>query len=328
MTAADGAWLKGAQACADSGLAPLNEASVRNAIGKYYDQIGEFAQAFRCFKRAKELVKTAARDYDRDAQTRLHDSLINAYSRDTLARAQPGSSDSALPILVVGMPRSGSSLVEQIVASHPVVSGAGEVEFWGYTLSRHATSLLHTPPDKPTRRKLAEAYLRVLTENSGSAARVVDKSLFNSEHLGIINSVFPNARVIYLRRDPIDTCLSCYFQDFPPALSFTLDLSDLAHFYREHRRLMDHWRGALPPGTLLDVPYEELIADQEGWTRRILEFLGLPWDDRCLNFHSTERSVLTASYWQVRQRVYKSSVGRWRNYERFIGPLLELRDLR
>ena len=133
--------------------------------------------------------------------------------------------------------------------------------------------------------------------------------------------------MIHVQRDPIDTCLSCYFQDFPPALNFTFDLADLAHYYRVRARMMEHWRSVLPPGTLLDVPYEELIADQEGWTRRILEFLGLPWDERCLSFHSTERSVLTASYWQVRQKVYNSSVGRWRHYKKFVGPLLDLSNL-
>ncbi len=303
MTAADSAWLKGAQASADSGLPPLNEASVRYAIARYFDQTGDFAQAFRSVQRAKELVRTAAVPYDRAGRTRFVDALIRTYGPDTLRGEKPGASDSNLPVLVLGMPRSGTSLVEQIVASHPAVTGAGEVEYWSPIVFKHANSLLREPPDEATRRKMAAGYLRALTANAGHAARVVDKSPFNSEHLGIIHSVFPKARVIYLRRDPIDTCLSCFFQDFPPLLNFTLDLSDLAHFYRNHHRLMEHWRSALPPGTLLDVPYEELIADQEGWTRKILEFLGLPWDDRCLNFHSNDRNVLTASYWQVRQKV-------------------------
>ena len=124
-----------------------------------------------------------------------------------------------------------------------------------------------------------------------------------------------------MRRDPVDTCLSCYFQQFSAALNFTMDLSDLAHYYRQHHRLMAHWRAVLPAGTMLDVPYEELVADQEAWTRRILDFLGLEWDQRCLNFHATQRTVATASAWQVRQKIYKSSLERWRNYEKFIGPL-------
>ena len=327
MESADGTWLKGAQASADSGLQPLNEASVRKAIGKYYDQVGEFAHAFKSFRHANELVKRAAVPYDREAQTLFCDTTIRTHTRDLLATTHPGASDSTLPILVLGMPRSGTSLVEQIVASHPGAGGAGEPAFWPNTLSKHANRLPSGQLDEALRRKLAAAYLRTLTEISGNSARVVDKSLFNVYYLGVVHSIFPKARVIHVQRDPIDTCLSCYFQDFPPNLNFTLDLSDLAHYYRQLHRLTQHWRSALPPGTLLDVPYEELIADQEGWTRRILDFLGLPWDERCLNFHSTERSVRTASYWQVRQKVYTSSIGRWRNYKKFIGPLLDLSNL-
>ena len=130
-----------------------------------------------------------------------------------------------------------------------------------------------------------------------------------------------------MQRDPIDTCLSCYFQNLPPSLNFTMDLSDLAHYYRDHRRLMAHWRAVLPPGILLDVPYAELVADQEGWTRKILEFLGLEWNERCLDFQNTERAVVTASFWQVRQEIYTYSVQRWRKYQKFIEPLRALEHL-
>jgi hypothetical protein len=132
--------------------------------------------------------------------------------------------------------------------------------------------------------------------------------------------------MIYLQRDPIDTCLSCYFHQLQPSLNFTMDLGDLAHYYRQHRRLMDHWRSVLPADALLEVPYAQLVTDQEKWTRRILEFLGLPWDERTLEFHKTERAVATASAWQVRQKIYKTSVGYWHNYRKFIGPLLSLVD--
>src|SRR5262249_23376902 len=127
--------------------------------------------------------------------------------------------------------------------------------------------------------------------------------------------------------DPIDSCLSCYFQHFSGALSFTMDLSDLARYYREHRRLVEHWHSVLPKDAILDVPYEQLIADQEQWSRRIIEFIGLDWDPSCLHFHDTERDVATASAWQVRQKIYRSSAHRWRNYEKFIGPLRELEKL-
>jgi hypothetical protein len=178
----------------------------------------------------------------------------------------------------------------------------------------------------PARLKVAEKYLGILQGRSANALRVVDKSPENSDFLGLIYSVFPNARVIYMQRDPIDTCLSCYFQQFLTGLNFTLDLSDLAHYYGEHQRIMTHWRAVLPPGFILDVPYEELVADQETWSRKMLEFIGLEWDPACLEFHTNKRQVVTASAWQVRQKMYASSVARWRHYEKFIGPLKALKS--
>jgi tetratricopeptide (TPR) repeat protein len=331
MTAADSAWLKGAQQCADSGLPPLNEANVRYSIGKYYDEVGEFAHAFRSYQRANELVKIAAEVYDRDARTRFVDDMVRTYPRELLAAPAPGSSDSELPVFVVGMPRSGTTLVTRIIAAHPGAKSAGELEFWTHALHRNMTALRQGPPGEAARRKLAEKFLqalraRVLTERCADAVRIVDKSPFNSDYLGVIRTVFPRGRAIYVERDPIDTCLSCYFQDFPASLNFTLDLGDLAHYYREHRRLMAHWYSALPTEMLLRVPYAGLISDQEGWTHRIVEFLGLPWDERCLRYENIASSVLSASYWQVRQKIYQHSIGRWRNYEKFIGPLRELRD--
>jgi hypothetical protein len=181
-------------------------------------------------------------------------------------------------------------------------------------------------PGEALRKKLAQGYLNELDRLSSSAQRVVDKSTYNSDHLGLIHSVLPNARMIYVQRDPIDTCLSCYFTQLSSAQNFTWDLADLAHYYREHQRLVEHWRSVLPAGTLLDVPYAELVDDQERWTRKILDFLGLEWDERCLEFHTAERAVMTASFWQVRQKMYNRSVGRWRRYEKYIGPLRELRE--
>jgi hypothetical protein len=222
------------------------------------------------------------------------------------------------------MPRSGTSLAEQIIASHPAAFGAGELPFWTKVLVRFENEIRQGILPESTRMKIAEEYLRLLEGLSRDAVRVVDKAPVNSDYLGIIYSVFPNARVIYMRRDPVDTCLSCYFQNFT-GQDFTLDLADLVHYYRGHQRLMARWRDVLPPDFLLEVPYEELIADQEAWSRKILGFIGLEWDDRCLDFHQTSRQVVTASAWQVRQKLYSSSVARWRNYEKFLGPLKELR---
>jgi hypothetical protein len=222
------------------------------------------------------------------------------------------------------MPRSGTSLAEQIIATHPAAYGAGELQFWDRLIFEDA-AIRKSILGEPARAQLAEQYLGVLQKLSANALRVVDKSPENSDFLGVIYSVFPNARVIYMQRDPIDTCLSCYFQHFLTGLNFTFDLSDLAHYYREHQRIMTHWRAVLPPGFILDVPYEQLVGDPEVWSRKMLDFIGLEWDARCLEFHNTERQVVTASAWQVRQKIYKNSVARWRNYENFIGPLKALR---
>jgi tetratricopeptide (TPR) repeat protein len=327
MTSSDTAWRQNAEEIAASGISVLEEADMRFAIGKYCDDVGDFKGAFQSYKRANELHKVAATSYHRNAREQFVDDLMRVYTRESMSRVGPLASDSMKPVFLVGMPRSGTSLVEQIIASHPDAKGAGELAFWSRAAHDHETVLRRTLLDESTRKKLAEDFLRDLESRSGDALRIVDKAPLNSDFLGVIHSVFPNARIIYMQRDPIDTCLSCYFQKFDVQLNFTMDLSDLAHYFRQHQRLMAHWRAVLPPGSILDVPYAELVADQEGWTRKILAFLGLDWDRRCLDFHRTERPVVTASAWQVRQKIYGGSVARWRNYEKFIGPLLELKKL-
>jgi tetratricopeptide (TPR) repeat protein len=327
MTPADAGWLETAENIASSNLAPLDEAPIRFAIGKYNDDIGDFTRAFASYKRANELLKTGASRYDREDRSSFVDDMIRLYTHETLSHEHPGSSSSTRPVFVTGMMRSGTSLIEQIIASHPSAMGAGELDFWNDAVRKRQPDVRHELLSEQTRKQLSSAYLQTLARHSADALRVVDKSTFNSDYLGIIHTVFPQARMIYVQRDPIDTCLSCYFQQFSTALSFTMDLSDLAFYYREHRRLISHWRAVLPSGTLLEVPYEELVADQEKWTRKIIDFLGLEWDPRCLEFEKTDRTVLTASQWQVRQKIFKTSVARWRNYRKFIEPLLGLKDL-
>ncbi len=324
MTAADSDWLKTAEEIAAGGIARLEESDLRFAIGKYFDDVKDYPRAFESYKRANELRKAAAPEYLPDVRTSLVDGLIRAYTREAIAAAV-GGSDSVKPILVVGMARSGTSLTEQIIASHPAVRGAGELPFWTEAARKHEAAIERGVLDAGNAQAIGGGYLRVLAERAPEAERVIDKAPFNSDFLGVIHTVFPKARVIYMQRDPIDTCLSCYFQKFATSINFTMDLADLAHYYREHQRLMAHWRAVLPAGTILDVPYEELVTDPNLWIRKILEFLGLEWNDRCLDFNKTQRLVATASYWQVRQRVYKTSIARWRHYEKFIGPLLKLK---
>jgi hypothetical protein len=327
MTSADGAWLERARQAATSDISLTEQATLRFAIGKYCDDVGDFDAAFQSYRKANELLKSVAQNYDGDAHEQIVDGLIRAYSREAIVAAARSGSDSTRPVFVVGMPRSGTTLAEQILASHPAVEGAGELRFWSDVGRKYQDQISQGPLDEPTRSKLAENYLSILTAHSKDAQRVVDKAPRNADYLGIIHSVFPNARIIYMQRDPIDVCLSCYFQQFSQALSFTFDLSDLARYYRQHHRLMKHWLAVLPPGTILEVPYAGLVADQVAWTRKMLDFIGLGWDEHCLEFYRTERGVATASSWQVRQKIYNTSIERWRNYEKFIGPLKALKNL-
>ncbi len=324
MTPADGDWYRRAEEIASSGIDPLEEAELRFALGKYCDDVDDFDRAFQNFKRGNELLKAGAEAYDRKRQSRLIDDLSRVYSRDAISKIAATGSSSSKPVFVVGMPRSGTSLAERIIASHPAAYGAGELLFWETLILRDA-GIRQAIMSESARSKVADQYLHILGGHSANALRVIDKAPVNSHLLGIIYSVFPNARVIYMQRNPIDTCLSCYFQRFSTNLNFTFDLSDLAHYYGEHQRIMAHWRAVLPRGFILEVPYEELVADQETWSRKLLEFIGLEWDPRCLEFHTNKRPVATASAWQVRQKIYRSSVARWRNYEKFIGPLKNLK---
>jgi tetratricopeptide (TPR) repeat protein len=326
MTPADDDWLKTAKELAASDLGPIEQAELQFSIGKYYDDIGNVDEAFHSFETANALLKRVTIPYDRNGRDAFINDLIRAYTKDAIAGVGEGGSASSKPVFVLGMPRSGTSLTEQILASHPSVQGAGEMPFWYSIMRARENEVRRGLLDLPTRKKIAGDCLRVLETHRGAALRVIDKTAINSDAIGLIYSVFPNARFIYLERDPIDTCLSCYFQQFVAALSFCMDLSDLAHYYTGHRRLIKHWQSVLPVENLLFVPYEGLVTDHENWTRKMLDFLGLEWNDHCVSFHETQRMVTTASAWQVRQKIYSDSVGRSRAYKKFLGPLKALKN--
>jgi tetratricopeptide (TPR) repeat protein len=329
MTAADAAWLRGAEEIIADRISPSEAATMHFAMGKYHDDMRQFGEAFKHFRGANELLKPVADKYDRAARAALVDDLIRIHPREAIGAMKTVVSASMKPVFVMGMMRSGTSLTEQIIASHPQAAGAGELDYWSTVVREHGAAIREGLflSDESAMKSVTDNYLRILEQASSTALRVVDKTPVNCDYLGIIHSVFPQARIIYMRRDPLDTCLSCYFQNLSLAQSFALDLSDLAHYYQEHQRLMDHWRRALPQGTILEVPYEELLTDQEGWTRKILSFLELEWDPRCLDFQSTDRPIVTASFWQARQKIYTTSVSRWHNYEKFVEPLLPLKKL-
>ena len=331
MTPADGAWLSAAQRLAGQGLPPQRELSLRFAIGKYFDDVHDFESAFVNYRLANELAKRCGPRHDREKLSRTVDLIIRSHDQSWVNRLRGAANESTRPVFIVGMLRSGTTLAEQILASHPQVFGAGELMFWGdFSAAAVAGAVaVNAPRFDISDAALSGAsrdYLALLRRLSADGARVVDKFPTNFMLLGFIHAALPRARIIHMRRNPIDTCLSIYFQHFEAANTHVNDLEDLAHYYREYRRLMRHWRAVLPAHALLEVPYEGLVLDLTAWSRRMLDFIELPWDPRCLEFDQTSRTVITASRWQVRQKISTSSVERWRNYEGFVGslkPLLE-----
>jgi tetratricopeptide (TPR) repeat protein len=323
MTRDDAAWLAEAQRIAGRGLPPQKEVFLRYAIGKYFDDVKDFKEAFASYEHANELEKLHKARHDRAFLTRAVDVLTQTYDRAwvTRTRTQVGSER---PIFIVGMPRSGTTLAEQILASHPAVFGAGELPFWEAAMTTYEAATLRGEAHDSTLTRLSDDYLRLLATLSPDALRVVDKMPGNFMFLGLMHATLPRARIIHLQRDPIDTCLSIYFQHFETAPSYTNDLDDLAQYYSEYRRVMSHWRAILPAEAILDVPYEGLVEDPETWSRKLVQFVGLPWDARCIDFHRTGRRVVTASKWQVRQKISRAPVGRWRSYAEFVGPLRKL----
>jgi tetratricopeptide (TPR) repeat protein len=297
------------------------------ALGKHYDGIREYDRAFAHYRAANELV-AEGRPY-RPAAVESHVARqMEVFDRALFAAKRALGSESARPLFIVGMPRSGTTLTEQILASHRDVAGAGELAYFNFTayelarahgggddLSGYARHL-----DKAALERIASGYLAQLAEVSPQAARVVDKMPMNFSQLGLIALTFPNARIIHCQRDPLDTCLSCYFENFHEDQRYSTRLESLGHYYTQYQRLMRHWQAVLSV-PILNVQYESMVADVESQARRLVEFCELEWDANCLNFHRTARAVNTPSRWQVRQPIYGSSVQRWRNYEKHLAPL-------
>jgi len=315
MTEADRPWLKSLESLIRSGRLNMTDARAAfYALGKGFEDLSEYEVAMGCYDQANRLaLQLSRRRFERDRYGERTDSIMARFSAELL---HEGLSDACLdetPVFVVGMLRSGTTLVEQILSSHPEVYGAGELSFF---LERLDTPLSEIG-------SIGSDYVRRLQPASPGAKRIVDKMPHNYAAIGLIRLSLPNARIIHVQRTPADTCLSIYATPFLAAPEFGHDKSHIAFAYREYVRLMDYWRTVLPPSAILHVEYERLVEDQEAETRRMVEFSGLDWSESCLHPELNQRAIETPSRWQVRQPMYRSSIGRWRNFEPWMGALME-----
>lgn len=295
------------------------------ALAHLYDTLGSYDKAFQNLQQGKLL---ATEFFDPDAHRSTIDRYIKYFSPTRVRMLDSSENASELPIFIVGMPRSGTTLTEQILSCHPNIEGAGELT----DIHKIVVTLIAAHPDLgypdclemtsvETFTEQADKYVQRLRHASADALRIVDKLPGNYLYLGLIQQLFPRARIIHCVRDPVDTCLSCYFQSFRNH-NYLNNLRDLGMYYVQYTRLMKHWRSVLCL-PILECRYEDMVNDTAAVSKKIIEFCGLPWDDKCLHFHKNKRTVMTASYQQVKRPIYRSSVQRWRHYQNHLQPLLE-----
>jgi tetratricopeptide (TPR) repeat protein len=310
-------------------LPVVSRAELHFALAKVYDDLAKYDEGFHHLANGNTLYRTQI-DYD---ETQMHNTFerIRTIFDHRLIGAKVGSGcRSPLPVFVVGMPRSGTTLVEQILASHPLVHGAGELADFSRLIQQlqtgpaDATGYPDCVPSLSSGRlqQLGRTYLEGLRRRAPGALRIIDKMPSHFMYLGLIQLALPRARIIHVTRSPLDTCLSCYSKLFRRGQHFTYDLGELGRYYRHYAELMSHWRGVLPPYRLLEVSYEAVISDLETEARKLVRFCGLPWDPRCIAFHQTHRRVRTASAAQVRRPIYRTSQGRWQAYRDYLDPLI------
>ena len=300
------------------------------AYAKALDDRGQHEKALEHYIVGGKM-KRAQLEYKEADTFGFFDSIRAAFPKEVFENRTYAGLDDERPVFIVGMPRSGSTLVEQILASHPDVYGAGEVKY----LSRALGQLRDRFPSLPKYPEmvgkvtqgqydiLAKNYQLALAKDAGKAPKITDKLLTNFFFLGLINLMFPKAKVINTMRDPVDTCLSGFTKLFKDDMPHSYDLTELGHYYGKYRELMEHWNAVLPEGFMTTVVYEDVVADTETEAKRLIEFLGLPWNDKCLEFHKSDRPVKTASVAQVRKPIYKSSVKRWAKYGKGLQPLID-----
>jgi Flp pilus assembly protein TadD len=292
------------------------------SVGKALDDLGDYAGAIRHIDAANGIRRRLSRPFVRARHKQRIDRLIARFGREFFSNNARMGSDDETPLFVLGMPRSGTTLVERILSSHPKIAGGDEFAFW----NQHGGTAEHAEPAQLAASvgTLRDDYLRVLRGVDANAIRVTDKMPFNFTWIGLIHVIFPNARIIHCRRNSLDTCLSIYSTCFTANWGFASDRGDLAWYYEQYVHLMNHWRAVIPAGRLVDVDYEELTMFPERTARRLVAFTGLEWDPACLEPERNANPVKTANMWQARQPIYRSSVERWRRYEPWLGELRQL----
>ena len=314
---------------ADPGLPKDDAIHCHFALGNIGDANGAFDQAFRHYQTANSLHRQSV-VYEPEANTRLFERLMATYSKHFFERQQTLGNPSRQPVFIVGLPRSGTTLVEQVLASHRSIHGAGELESLAgvnHAIARRFRDAKPAPEsmsliDARAVDEFSALYLAELRLRSATAERIVDKLPGNFVRIGLIKTLFPNAYIVHCTRNSLDTCLSLYFHYFQ-ALACSFDLAELGRYCVDYRRLMAHWNDVFP-GEIFEVRYEDLVAEPERIARSLLDYLHLEWDEACLAFHKNKRSVMSPSNLQVRRPIYSTSVGRWRRYEKHLGPLMEV----
>jgi LPS sulfotransferase NodH len=306
------------------------------AIGKAAEDLGDYALAMQHFD-AADAVRRGSSPFDSAAFSIEIDRLIARCKPELIARAPELGSCDATPVLIIGMPRSGTTLVEQIVSMHPEVGAGGELQFWNERgAAWHQSGAVGNEKPVVAREfvakeflaKAAADYLRVLRAIAPRAARVTEKMPFNFLWAGLIHLAFPRAIIIHCRRAAVDTAVSIHQTHFHPSLAFPTGGPELVAYFRDYQRLIDHWRRVLPADRFIEIDYEDLTRSPEPVIRRIIAACGLPWHEACLRPESNPRAVKTPSKWQTRQPIYRTSVARWRRYEPWLGPLRALVDVK
>ena len=308
-------------------------AQVYFGLARIQEQRGEIDAAFANISQGNALMRTMI-NWDAEATERRFERVAEVFDAGLIQRLAGTGAPSERPVFIVGMPRSGSTLVEQILSAHPDVHGGGEFEtlrrmvidargpggsqFPEWSAGMVDVDCLH----------LGQNYLNLLAKGLPGQTRLTDKRLENFEYLGLIHLLMPNATIIHCRRDPRDSGFSALALRFSESQEYSYDMEELGRYWRGYDALMDHWRRVLPEGKILEVQYEDLVADLEPWARRIIAHAGLGWDEACLRFHEAKRPVRSASLAQVREPIFTRSIGRWKPFEAHLQPLFQAMGLK